>query len=147
MSTLSSDALIRAAQYLRMSSENQRYSTENQQNAIAEYADLHGYALWAEAMEAIQKYGTMIKSPSGYPTQSPYFAVENRQAEILMRIASEFGFTPASRGRISTPSPSELRICDPVAVTARRTSRSLNALQEQMIIASAEIGRAAAESF
>jgi phage terminase small subunit len=26
----------------------------------------------------------------------------NRQAEIMMRIASEFGFTPASRSRIST---------------------------------------------
>jgi len=38
------------------------------------------YALWAEATEAIQKYGTMVKSPSGYPQQSPYVAVANRQA-------------------------------------------------------------------
>jgi P27 family predicted phage terminase small subunit len=30
------------------------------------------YALWAEATQAIQKYGVMIKSPSGYPVQSPY---------------------------------------------------------------------------
>jgi P27 family predicted phage terminase small subunit len=72
--------------------------------ALAAYCG--AYALWAEATEALQKYGTMVKSPSGYPIQSPYVAVANRQAEIMMRIASEFGFTPASRSRISTPSPS-----------------------------------------
>jgi P27 family predicted phage terminase small subunit len=60
----------------------------------------NAYALWIEATEAVQKYGAMIKSPNGYPTQSPYLATVNRQAEIMMRIASEFGFTPASRGRI-----------------------------------------------
>ena len=60
------------------------------------------YALWAEATEAIQKYGVTIKLPSGYPVQSPYVSLANRQAEIMMRIASEFGFTPASRSRIST---------------------------------------------
>ena len=58
------------------------------------------YGQWIEATEAIQKYGTMMKSPSGYPVQSPYVAIANRQAEIMMRIASEFGFTPASRGRV-----------------------------------------------
>jgi len=63
------------------------------------------YALWAEANEAIQKYGVMIKSPQGFPIQSSYLSVANRQAEIMMRIASEFGFTPASRSRIATPSP------------------------------------------
>jgi P27 family predicted phage terminase small subunit len=69
--------------------------------ALAAYCG--AYALWVEATEAIQKYGTMVKSPSGYPVQSPYVSIANRQAEIMMRIASEFGFTPASRSRISTP--------------------------------------------
>ena len=73
--------------------------------ALADYCG--AYALWAEATEAIQKYGTMVKSPSGYPIQSPYVSVANRQADIMMRIASEFGFTPASRSRISTPPKSE----------------------------------------
>jgi P27 family predicted phage terminase small subunit len=72
--------------------------------ALAAYCN--AYALWAEATEAIQKYGTMVKSPSGYPIQSPYVSIANRQAEIMMRIASEFGFTPASRSRISArPQP------------------------------------------
>jgi phage terminase small subunit len=31
-----------------------------------------------------------------------YVAIANRQAEIMMRIASEFGFTPASRSHQDT---------------------------------------------
>ncbi|EGP09594.1 phage terminase small subunit [Bradyrhizobiaceae bacterium SG-6C] len=78
--------------------------------ALATYCG--AYALWAEATEAIQKFGTMVKSPSGYPMQSPYIAIANRQAEIMMRIASEFGFTPASRSRISTPQLNEPTLFD-----------------------------------
>src|SRR5882757_3535811 len=51
---------LRAAQYLRMSSENQRYSTENQQNAIAEYAEQHGYAVVASYIDA-GKSGLSLK--------------------------------------------------------------------------------------
>jgi phage terminase small subunit len=46
----------------------------------------------------------MIKSPTGYPVQSPYLSTANRQVEIMVRIASEFGFTPASRSRLPNPS-------------------------------------------
>ena len=78
--------------------------------ALAAYCG--AYALWAEATEAIQKYGTMVKAPSGFPMQSPYIAIANRQAEIMMRIASEFGFTPASRSRISMPQQDEPTLFD-----------------------------------
>ena len=57
-------------------------------------------AQYFEAMQEVQKYGAMIKSPNGYPVQSPYLAVANRHADTMVRIASEFGFTPASRSRI-----------------------------------------------
>ena len=60
----------------------------------------NAYAQYFEAMEEVQKYGAMIKSPNGYPVQSPYLAVANRHADTMIRIASEFGFTPASRSRI-----------------------------------------------
>ena len=83
--------------------------------ALAAYCG--AYALWAEAMEAIQKFGAMVKSPNGYPIQSPYVAIANRQAEIMMRIASEFGFTPASRSRIAAPSPLEPTLFDREQVT------------------------------
>jgi P27 family predicted phage terminase small subunit len=78
--------------------------------ALAAYCGAH--TLWAEATEAIQKFGTMVKSPSGYPIQSPYVSIANRQAEIMMRIASEFGFTPASRSRISTLIKNEPNLFD-----------------------------------
>jgi P27 family predicted phage terminase small subunit len=78
-----------------------RILTNLDRAALASYCGAYG--LWAEAMEQIQKYGAMVKSPSGYPQQSPYLAIANRQAEIMMRIASEFGFTPASRSRIAAP--------------------------------------------
>jgi P27 family predicted phage terminase small subunit len=82
-----------------------RILTQLDRAALAAYCG--AYAMWAEATEAIQKYGTMVKSPTGYPVQSPYVSIANRQAEIMMRIASEFGFTPASRSRISAPRESE----------------------------------------
>ena len=82
-----------------------RILTNLDRAALAAYCG--AYAMWAEATEAIQKFGTMVESPSGHPIQSPYVAIANRQAEIMMRIASEFGFTPASRGRISTPAANE----------------------------------------
>jgi P27 family predicted phage terminase small subunit len=84
-------------------------------------AHCSAYALWAEAMEAIQKFGAVIKSPSGFPVQSPYLAIANRQTEIMMRIASEFGFTPASRSRIAAPKngdPSLFDLLDPTPTEA-----------------------------
>jgi P27 family predicted phage terminase small subunit len=74
----------------------------------------NAYALWIDATEAVQKFGAMIKSPNGYPTQSPYLATVNRQAEIMLRIASEFGFTPASRSRIFSFSKSNSMLLENV---------------------------------
>ena len=87
-----------------------RLLTNLDRAALAAYCG--AYALWAEATAQIQKYGAMIKSPTGFPIQSPYLAIANRQAEIMMRIASEFGFTPASRSRIATPSLHEPSLFD-----------------------------------
>jgi len=39
-------------------------------------------------------------------------AIANRQAELMMRIASEFGFTPASRSWISAPPQDQLPLFD-----------------------------------
>jgi P27 family predicted phage terminase small subunit len=78
--------------------------------ALAAYCE--AYAFWIEAITDVRKYGTMLKSPSGFPMQSPYVAIANEQAEIMMRIASEFGFTPASRSRISIPTEREPTLFD-----------------------------------
>lgn len=49
------DGEIPVAQYVRMSTEHQRYSTENQQQAIADYATRHG-------MRIVRTYGDAGKS-------------------------------------------------------------------------------------
>jgi P27 family predicted phage terminase small subunit len=58
------------------------------------------YGLTMEAAEMVHKHGAMIKSPNGFPMQSPYLSHLNQQVATMMRIATEFGFTPASRSRI-----------------------------------------------
>lgn len=40
---MSATTFIPAAQYLRMSSEHQQFSLENQAAAIQKYTDLHGF--------------------------------------------------------------------------------------------------------
>jgi P27 family predicted phage terminase small subunit len=84
--------------------------THLDRGALAAYCAAYGF--WTEALEQIQKFGTMVKSPTGYPIQSPYLAIANRQAELMIRIASEFGFTPASRSRISAPPPAQLPLLE-----------------------------------
>ena len=45
----------RAAQYVRMSTEHQKYSTENQAAAIAVYAEANG-------LEIVRTYGTQVEA-------------------------------------------------------------------------------------
>ena len=66
--------------------------------ALAAYCA--AYARWAEAQEHVETYGALVKSPTGFPMQSPWLTIANRQGELMLGIASEFGFTPASRARI-----------------------------------------------
>ena len=74
--------------------------TRIDRGALAAYCQAH--ALWLEAVQAIGRYGTMVKSPNGFPMQSPYVALANRQVDLMVRIAAEFGMTPSSRSRIRT---------------------------------------------
>src|SRR5258708_8613091 len=83
-------------EWARLSAELSKLNliTHLDRGALATYCAAYGF--WTEALEQIQKFGTMVKSPTGYPIQSPYLAIANRQAEIMMRIPSEFGLPPAS---------------------------------------------------
>jgi len=55
LSSAESPPMVRAAQYVRMSTDHQKYSTENQAEAIAEYATRHG-------MEIVRTYADEGKS-------------------------------------------------------------------------------------
>ena len=58
--------------------------------------DLH-----REAAEKIGQYGLLTKSPNaGLPLQSPYLAILNKQAQIMLKAGAELGFSPSSRTRV-----------------------------------------------
>lgn len=56
--------LIPVAQYVRMSTEDQQYSIANQQSAIQEYAEAHGYSVVLTYADA-GKSGVAIKTRTG----------------------------------------------------------------------------------
>jgi DNA invertase Pin-like site-specific DNA recombinase len=58
------DQRIPAAQYLRMSTEHQQYSLENQSTAIQKYAESHGFKIIQTYSDA-RKTGIVLKSRQG----------------------------------------------------------------------------------
>jgi len=75
--------------------------------------DLHGlelycaaYQNWRDAQQKVIELGSIVKSPkSGYPVQSPYFAISNKAHEQMVKLAAEFGLTPSSRSRVTKVAP------------------------------------------
>jgi P27 family predicted phage terminase small subunit len=62
--------------------------------------DLH-----REAAMKIAQYGLLTKSPNaGLPLQSPYLAILNKQAQIMLKAGAELGFSPSSRSRVQVGS-------------------------------------------
>jgi P27 family predicted phage terminase small subunit len=67
------------------------------------------YQHWREAEEALarmrerdaQTSGLLIKTSSGDAAQNPLLGISRRAAGDMVRYASEFGFSPAARARIS----------------------------------------------
>jgi P27 family predicted phage terminase small subunit len=73
--------------------------TEIDRAALAMYCE--AWNRWVDAEEALKEYGVMVKSPNGFPMQSPYLAVANKAMEQMRALLAEFGMSPASRTRIS----------------------------------------------
>jgi len=73
--------------------------THIDRGALALYCQ--AWARWVEAEEALRTYGVMVKSPNGFPMQSPYLAVANRAMEQMRALLTEFGMSPSSRSRVS----------------------------------------------
>ena len=71
--------------------------------AFAAYCTVWGR--WVEAEEALKTYGFMLKSPTGFPVQSPYLAVANRAMEQMRSFLAEFGMSPSSRTRVAASGP------------------------------------------
>ncbi len=72
--------------------------TSIDRTALALYCQAWGR--WVEAEEALMQYGVMVKSPSGFPMQSPYLAVAKKAMEQMRQLLTEFGMSPSSRTRV-----------------------------------------------
>ena len=60
------------------------------------------YAKWADANQKIQEHGPLIKSPQGFPMQSPYLQIANKAFDQMKAMLVEFGMTPSSRTKVRT---------------------------------------------
>jgi P27 family predicted phage terminase small subunit len=61
------------------------------------------YGFWKEASAQVNKLGMIITTPNGNFVQNPFLAIVNKQALMMAKIASEFGFSPSSRSRLEVP--------------------------------------------
>jgi len=88
--------------------EGWAYAITNSPHGLLKQLDRAVLAIWViaedlhrEAAEKISQYGLLTKSPNaGLPLQSPYLAILNKQAQIMLKAAAELGFTPSSRSRV-----------------------------------------------
>src|SRR5712664_648842 len=83
--------VVRAAQYVRMSTEHQKYSTENQADVIAQYAERRGF----EIVRTYEDSGKSGLSLEGRRSLQQLIAdVQNRTADfsaILVYDVSRWG--------------------------------------------------------
>jgi P27 family predicted phage terminase small subunit len=83
------------------------YAIQNAPKGLLKNLDISVLEIWVtsyvnyrEASQKVKTLGQVIKSPSGYPIVNPYLGNMNKQATIMLKAASEMGFTPASRSKI-----------------------------------------------
>lgn len=85
----------------------QRLLTTVDRAALAAYCQAYGR--WVQAENALARMAKadmltgalMIKTHNGSPVQNPLVGIANAAMRDMMRFAQEFGFTPASRTRLS----------------------------------------------
>ena len=73
--------------------------------ALSAYCET--YARWVEAEEKLKTTGLVVKSPSGYPMQSPYLPIASKAMQAMRGWLGEFGMTPAARTKINAAPPEQ----------------------------------------
>lgn len=84
-----------------------RYAILNMPPGVLKRIDSSVLTIWVvaeflhrEATQKVMATGIIVTTKDGNPIQNPYLPVINRQAQIMLKAASELGFTPASRPRL-----------------------------------------------
>ena len=80
-------------------------ATQADADLLEQYCRIHAQLKKAEGKVA--EFGELVKSPNGFPCQSPWLNIVNRCRADMFRIALEFGGSPASRTRLSTDRPND----------------------------------------
>jgi P27 family predicted phage terminase small subunit len=88
--------------------EGWAYAVTHAPYGLLKQLDRSVLAIWVvaedlhrEAAEKITQYDLLTKSPNaGLPLQSPYLAILNKQAQIMLKAGAELGFSPSSRTRV-----------------------------------------------
>ena len=84
------------------------YAIENAPPGLLKLIDRGALAVWVVA-EDLHRQASVSQSSTGllvktkdaeYPIQSPYLPIINRQGLIMLKAASDLGFTPVARPRI-----------------------------------------------
>ena len=88
------------------------YSMQHAPHQLLKMIDREVLTMWVvaaslhrDAAEAIAREGTISTSSNGSKYQNPSVGVLNRQAMIMLKLASDLGFSPASRPRLCPPHP------------------------------------------
>lgn len=94
-----------AAEWRRVSLELRRLGllTTLDRAALAAYCQC--WARWLEAEKQLRCYGAIVKSPTGYPMQSPYLAIAQGSMKLMQSFLLEFGMSPAARTRVDIEEP------------------------------------------
>ncbi len=91
---------VAAAEWLRVCPELAAVGvlTRLDRSALAAYCQ--SWSQWLHAIEKLKITGPIVKAPSGFPIQNPYFAIANSALKQMKAFLTEFGMTPSSRSRI-----------------------------------------------
>lgn len=63
------------------------------------------FAEWVEARKKLEREGSVVYSPNGYPQVSPYVTISNKAWDKMYKMLTEFGMTPASRTKVKSVKP------------------------------------------
>lgn len=112
--TPTSGPLVDAPEWLTAEQKlDWQYAIENAPKDVLKRIDksvLAGFIVAADTHRKASieagRSGLLIKSPTlGVPIQNPYLPIMNRQMMLMLRAASELGFTPSARARIDSGNP------------------------------------------
>lgn len=87
-----------------------RYAIEHAPPGMLKLIDRSVFACWVAAVDTferarthVDRYGLLIKSPSGAWMQNPYLSIQNKQGALIKQYAAELGFSPTARPRVKVP--------------------------------------------